>query len=240
MNTAVWSGLLSHMFLLHLQARLQHAWDLGRGGWPECWKSATLHCHVEGFSSSLLHSLSQQHLQSPSSSQNSERYEITAVSPLNLLFSCLWYSCMYTMIIFVKVRCVFLEPCTLVSVCFDKLYEVFEPWWVDQYWITSFHLKEQFTQIWFSWKCTQSKMQMSLFLHQNRSVQTYFISGGTHSLQRIHWWASDVMLNFSKSVLKKKQTHLHLGCLRVNFNHMYKFFNYSFNHLLKHNDNVFY
>ncbi len=25
-------------------------------------------------------------------------------------------------------------------------------------------------------------------------------SDGTHSLQRIHWWASDVMLNFSKSV----------------------------------------
>ncbi len=25
-----------------------------------------------------------------------------------------------------------------------------------------------------------------------------------------HWWASDVMLNFSKSVHTKKQTHLHL------------------------------
>ncbi len=35
-------------------------------------------------------------------------------------------------------------------------------------------------------------------------------SDGTHSLQRIHWWASDVMLHFSKSVLMKKQTHLHL------------------------------
>ncbi len=30
---------------------------------------------------------------------------------------------------------------------------------------------------------------------------------GTHSLQWIHWWASDVMLNFSKSILMKKQTH---------------------------------
>ncbi len=29
-------------------------------------------------------------------------------------------------------------------------------------------------------------------------------SDGTHSLQRIHWWASDVMLHFSKSVLMKK------------------------------------
>ncbi len=36
-------------------------------------------------------------------------------------------------------------------------------------------------------------------------------SDGTHSLQRIHWCASDVMLNFSKSVLTEKQTHLHLG-----------------------------
>ncbi len=36
-------------------------------------------------------------------------------------------------------------------------------------------------------------------------------SDGTHSLQRIHWWASDVMLNFSRSVLMKKQTlQLHL------------------------------
>ncbi len=33
-------------------------------------------------------------------------------------------------------------------------------------------------------------------------------SDGTHSLQRIHWRASDVMLHFSKSVLMKKQTHL--------------------------------
>ncbi len=36
-------------------------------------------------------------------------------------------------------------------------------------------------------------------------------SDGTHSLQRIYWWASDVMLNFSKSVPVKKQTHLHVG-----------------------------
>ncbi len=29
-------------------------------------------------------------------------------------------------------------------------------------------------------------------------------SDGTHSLQRIHWWDSDGMLHFSKSVLMKK------------------------------------
>ncbi len=33
-------------------------------------------------------------------------------------------------------------------------------------------------------------------------------SDGTHSLQRIHWWARDTMLNFSKLFLIKKQTHL--------------------------------
>ncbi len=35
-------------------------------------------------------------------------------------------------------------------------------------------------------------------------------SDGTHSQQRIHWWASDLMLNFSKSAQMKKQTHLFL------------------------------
>ncbi len=36
-------------------------------------------------------------------------------------------------------------------------------------------------------------------------------SDGTHSLQRICWWASDVMLNFSKSVPMKKLTHISDG-----------------------------
>ncbi len=40
-------------------------------------------------------------------------------------------------------------------------------------------------------------------------------SDGTHSLQKIHWWASDIMRSFSKSVLIKKQTHLHLDGLRA-------------------------
>ncbi len=35
-------------------------------------------------------------------------------------------------------------------------------------------------------------------------------SDGTHSLQMMHWWPSNVMLHFSKSVLMKKETHLHL------------------------------
>ncbi len=41
-------------------------------------------------------------------------------------------------------------------------------------------------------------------------LSAVWTSGGTHSLQRIHQWASDAMLNFSKSLQMKKQTHLHL------------------------------
>ncbi len=36
-------------------------------------------------------------------------------------------------------------------------------------------------------------------------------SDGTHSLQEIHWWENDVMLNFSKSVPKCFYLHRHLG-----------------------------
>ncbi len=36
-------------------------------------------------------------------------------------------------------------------------------------------------------------------------------SDGTHLLRRNHWWGRDVLLNFSKSVLMKKQTSLHFG-----------------------------
>ncbi len=37
-------------------------------------------------------------------------------------------------------------------------------------------------------------------------------SDGTHSLQSIHWWASDIMVKLSKSVPIKIQSHLHLVC----------------------------
>ncbi len=36
-------------------------------------------------------------------------------------------------------------------------------------------------------------------------------SDGTHSLLRIDWGASNLMLHLSKSVLIKKQTHVYLG-----------------------------
>ncbi len=41
-------------------------------------------------------------------------------------------------------------------------------------------------------------------------IEMFLSTDGTHSLQKIHWWASDVMLNSTKSVPIKKQTHLHL------------------------------
>ncbi len=42
------------------------------------------------------------------------------------------------------------------------------------------------------------------------AVWTLNLTAPIHSLQRIHCWVSDGMLYFSKSVLMKKQTHLHL------------------------------
>ncbi len=41
------------------------------------------------------------------------------------------------------------------------------------------------------------------------SLDSHF--DGTHSLQRIHYWASDVMLNVSKYISMEKQNVLHLG-----------------------------
>ncbi len=54
-------------------------------------------------------------------------------------------------------------------------------------------------------------------------------SDGTHSLQSIHWWTSDVMLNFSITVLMKKQPHLHLGWPKGKFSANFHFWvNYSY------------
>ncbi len=56
-------------------------------------------------------------------------------------------------------------------------------------------------------------MDWSGFLVFNSCLDS--CSDGTHSLQSIHYWASDVMLNFWKSVPTKKQTHL--GWTEVDF-----------------------
>ncbi len=52
-------------------------------------------------------------------------------------------------------------------------------------------------------------------------------SDGTHSLQRIHWWASDAMLNLFKSVPLKKQTQIETFWSKVSANVFWV--NYSFN-----------
>ncbi len=54
--------------------------------------------------------------------------------------------------------------------------------------------------------CTFAHFSLHVFISYLDSQ-----SDGTHWLQRIHKWAIDVMLHFSKSVHMKKQIHLHLG-----------------------------
>ncbi len=46
-------------------------------------------------------------------------------------------------------------------------------------------------------------------------------SEGTHSLQKIHWWVSEV-IELSKSVPMKKQTDLHLGQLKGKYTEISK------------------
>ncbi len=48
-------------------------------------------------------------------------------------------------------------------------------------------------------------------------VPSEWESNDTYSLQMIHWWPSDAMLNLSKSVQMIKQTHLHLECLKSEY-----------------------
>ncbi len=48
-------------------------------------------------------------------------------------------------------------------------------------------------------------------------------SDGTHSLQRIHWWLSDVLLNFSKHVLMTKQNPLYLDRPEGDFHYLHFF-----------------
>ncbi len=48
-------------------------------------------------------------------------------------------------------------------------------------------------------------------------------SDGTHSLQRIRWWASDAVRHFSKSAWMKKQTYLMCILDGMNFMHIFIF-----------------
>ncbi len=67
----------------------------------------------------------------------------------------------------------------------------------------------------FSWKHELDQCELWCFFNSN--------SDGTHSLQKIHLSASDVRLNFSHSVLMKKQTLLCLGWPKCKFQHIFMF-----------------
>ncbi len=75
-------------------------------------------------------------------------------------------------------------------------------------------LEEPFKHLYFKSVCTNMQVFASqkvkwwtgvvwIIVKFLSAVWTHF--DGTHSLQRIHWGASDVMLNFSKSFLMKKK-----------------------------------
>ncbi len=56
-------------------------------------------------------------------------------------------------------------------------------------------------------------------------------SGGTHSLQRIHWWASDVTLHFSKSDEKTNSSTISMALKASKLSANFHFWaNYSFKH----------
>ncbi len=50
-----------------------------------------------------------------------------------------------------------------------------------------------------------------------RIIVMFLSTDGTHSLPKSHWWASDVMLNSTKSVPIKKQTHLFAYCAQYTY-----------------------
>ncbi len=57
----------------------------------------------------------------------------------------------------------------------------------------------------------------------------YQMFGISFWLQSIHWWVSDIMLNLSKSVLMKKQTHLQP--VKLQFLHIFFLWQYTGNKL---------
>ncbi len=100
--------------------------------------------------------------------------------------------------------------------------------WVlyPQYW----YLLRKSHLVWIRRKICKGHAPFTAKTVQNISKQTsrdycdVFIScldshsDGTHSLQRIHWWASDAMLNLFKSVPLKKQTQIETFWSKVSAN----------------------
>ncbi len=105
---------------------------------------------------------------------------------------------------------------------FLKLFHVYPRWWNICIW----HQKSREKYLQGGWMTDMFLTNTQLFTSQDINWWTGVVwitcdvfiscldshSDGTHSLQRNHWWASAVMLHFTKSILMKKQTHLHLRC----------------------------
>ncbi len=79
-----------------------------------------------------------------------------------------------------------------------------------------------YPKMYICWKCTCLRCRWVCFLirtdlekfsitsfadHLLRLLWCFYQLFGIHWLQRIHWWASNVMLNFPKFVLMNTQTH---------------------------------
>ncbi len=73
--------------------------------------------------------------------------------------------------------------------------KVITPWWIC-FFTNSFSFHKMLID------------ELKLCGSSNVFISCLNSSDGTHSLQRIHWWKTDV--NFFKYVLIKKQTYLHL------------------------------
>ncbi len=52
-------------------------------------------------------------------------------------------------------------------------------------------------------------------------------SDGTHSLQRIHWWASDVILNYSKSDEESNSSTYWMAWGRVHFQQIFSYYSFK-------------
>ncbi len=92
---------------------------------------------------------------------------------------------------------------------------------VQFFWKCRNHLTSGLLKYIFFYKVISNRTNLNKLLYNIKVINVDYCdvfiscldshSDGTHSLQRIHLWASDVLTHFSKSVLMKKQTHLHFG-----------------------------
>ncbi len=87
-----------------------------------------------------------------------------------------------------------------------RQFKVKSSWWIFFFFFlqTAFCFIRHYLM---DWSCVDYLWIILMFLS---AVWTHILTAPIQ-LQIINWWASDLMLHFSKSVPIKKQTHLHLG-----------------------------